>query len=138
MRLIDFIVFYTMPNFKRKKMEGLLWASPLARSVFLASLSISLLLYIAAEIICFIIWRINILNSYFSIIVFIIGGALIAQLLGNLYMTKKRYEYIISSKYKSFTLGINIGIAISFLLFVFSVLGCLVVAIIINILLTKK
>jgi hypothetical protein len=138
MRFIDFIVFFTMANFKRRKMDGLTWASPLARAVFLATLSVSLLLFIAAEIICFTIWKLNILDTYFSIIVFIIGGLLIGQLLGNLYITKKRYEYIASPEYKPFRLSITAGVTICFLLFVFSFLGSLGTAIIINILLTKK
>jgi hypothetical protein len=127
-----------MANFKRKNLGSLTWGSPLARAVFLAALSISLFLFIAAEIICFIIFRINILDTYLSIIILIIAGALIAQLLGYLYITKKRYEYITSSEYKPFSLSVTLGVAISFLLFVFSFLGCLVSAIIINILLTKK
>lgn len=138
MRFIDFIVYYTMANFKRKKMNGLIWGSPLARAVFLAALSISLLLFIAAEIACFIIGQINILDNYSSIIVFIIVGFLIAQFLGYIYITKKRYEYIVSSGYKHFTLSVDVGVAISFLLFLFSFLGCLGAAIIINIILTKK
>jgi hypothetical protein len=127
-----------MANFKRKKLGALSWGSPLARAVFLATLSINLLLFIAAETICFVVFRINILDTYLSIIIFIIVGVLIAQLLGYLYITKQRYEYIISSKYKSFTLSITIGVTICFLLFVFSFLGCLGTGIIINNLLTKK
>jgi hypothetical protein len=127
-----------MANFRRKKMDGQMWSSPLARAAFHAALSVSLLLFVAAEIFCFIVFKINILEHYLSIIIFIIGGASIALYFQHLYIAKKRYDYILSDEYKQFNLSTTIGVTLCFLLFILSFLSCVIMAIIIDQLLTYR
>jgi len=68
MRPIDFIIFYMTANYTKRKTDSQLWSTPLRRSVALAALSISLFFYIMAELTCYLIFNINILESALSII----------------------------------------------------------------------
>ena len=123
MRLIDFIIFYTMAYFKRNKSGGDMWSNPLYRSVFLTSLILTLLSSILLEIICFIFFKLDALIVSATPIGLIIFCVIIGQLLSSLYVKRKRYEYIISSEYKPFTLSITLGMIICYLFFVFGFLG---------------
>ena len=135
MRFIDFLVFYPMANIKRKKLGGLTWSSSLRRAVFLAGLNITLLLFIVLEVICYVIFRINLFDSPYVKILILVFGMLIAQLFSYIYVTKGRYDFIVSSSYKPFTLNITAGVAICFLIFIFSFVGGIATALIVNLLL---
>ncbi len=122
MRLIDFIVFYTMALYKKKKMDGLLWSNSLRRSVFIAGLFTTLCLYSLTEIIAFLVTRINFIDKSISQIAFIVAVLLIIQLFRYIYVRKERYEFIISSEYKAFTFSTRTGMTLVFLLVIFSFL----------------
>jgi len=132
MRFIDFMVFYVMANFKRKMIDDGMWGSQLGRAVFLASINLSFILLILAEIIYAIIFRSNIFDgSYFEICIIIIA-VLNAQLMGYIYINKKRYEYITSSEYKPFKLSITAGVSVCFSTFLILLMSVIGMAIIIN------
>jgi hypothetical protein len=126
-----------MANFKRKKMDGAMWGSQLGRAVFLASVNVSFSLISVIEIICYFIFHINIFYASHFEIFFVIGGILTSQLLGYIYINKKRYEYITSSQYNPFTRSIPSGVNIVFLLILASFIGSIGIALAINALLTK-
>ena len=112
MRVVDFFVFYVTTLFKNKPRGNLFWDSPVRRTMFVVGLTFTLLLFSILEIIVFLIARINIMGNRLSEIAGIIGGVLLIQLLGYVYIVKKRYEFIISSQYRAFTLNANLGAAI--------------------------
>ncbi len=136
MRLFDFLVFYPMANFERRRVKEFTWGGPLDRATLLAALTTSFLVFAGLEIIYFLMFKVNILDVWYTIFLFLAGSILMVQLFGYLYITKKRYEYITSSQYKSFTLNTTLGVTISFLLFVFSFLGSLGIAIVIGTVIT--
>ena len=118
MRVIDFFVFYLMENFKRKNMDGDMWGSILARAVFLASINVSIMIIMLMQIIWPVIFKINVLDVPYSEVKGIAIAILNAFLLDYIYMNRKRYEYITSSRYRPFKLSVNMGVGISFLTFV--------------------
>jgi hypothetical protein len=132
MRFIDFMVFYIMANFKRKKIDGSMWGSQLGRAVFLASLNLSFILLIVVEIICAFIFRRNIFDAPYFEIAIIVVGVLNAQIVGYIYINKERYSYITSPEYKPFKLSITTGVAVSFLLFLILFIAAFGTALIIN------
>ena len=135
MRYIDFMVFYTMANFK-KKMDRSLWGSQLARAVFLASLNVSLIIVIVIEIIC-LFFRVDIADGSNFQLKFAIGAILNFLLLCYIYINKKRYEHITSPPYKSFKLSITTGVTISFLIFIVCLIGGIGIPVAISALLSK-
>lgn len=123
MRFMDFMVYYTMANFKRRKMDGLMWATPLFRAVFLASLNLNLLLLILAEFIFSFTFKLNLLDNTYTKVILVIVALAVIQLFDYIYINKRRYEYITSPAYKAFKMRESAGVAICFLIFVFSLLG---------------
>jgi hypothetical protein len=122
MRVIDFFVFYVTTLYKNKPRGNLFWDSPVRRTMFVVGLTFTLLLFSILEIVVFLIAGINIMENRLSEIVAIIGGVLLIQLLGYVYIVKKRYEFIISSQYRAFTLNANLGVAICVVVSLFAFL----------------
>jgi hypothetical protein len=137
MRLVDFIIFYTMCWYDKKHMDGLLWNSPLRRCVFVAGLIITFCLFFIIEIIFFLTFKLNVIEFTLTEILLILGCLLMTQVFSYIYIRKKRYEFITSPKYGTFTLSTTLGVTICGLIFIFSFLGSLGVAIIIDKFLTK-
>ena len=131
------MVFYNMANFKRKKIDGFMWGSPLARAVFLASLPVSFLITIMIDILSFLFFKVNVFDDIHFQIAFAIGLILNATLLDYIYINRKRYDDIMSNKYKVFKLSINSGAIISFLAFIVGLIGCLGTPLVIDALLKK-
>jgi len=119
MRFIDFMMFYTMANFKRQKgnesIEG-----KLIRAIFFPALVVSVIVSIAVEIFYFLFFHINIVDGSNFFIKWAIGAILCGILIDYVYRQKRRYEYIISPQYKVFPLRIPLGIIIVFLIFIIS------------------
>jgi len=132
MKLVDFIVFYTMVYYEKNKLTGLFWESKLKRSIFLAGLSATFWLFIVAEILLFLFMRINLVDVPFSKFMLIVSGVLFIQLFRYIYIKKNRYEFITSNQYKPFTIGITVGMILSFLIFVFSLLLSIGIALLIH------
>jgi hypothetical protein len=114
-----------------------MWRKQLGQAVFLASLNVSLMSIIAVEIICFLIFRVNAYEIYAIDIPIVIGGILNSFLFDYVYVKKKRYEYITSDEYKPFNLNVTLGVAITFLIFVFCVIGCIGIPLVVDTLLSK-
>jgi hypothetical protein len=112
-----------MANFKRRKVTEFTSGGPLDRATLLASITTSFFLFTVLEIICFWISKINIIDVWYTIFLFLVGCVLMAQLFSYIYIAKKRYEYIISSEYKPFKLRAMAGAIACFLLFLASMLA---------------
>jgi hypothetical protein len=134
MRFIDFMVFY-VANF-RKNMDEATRKSQLGQAVFIASFETSMIICIALEVICF-FFKVDIASSANFFLKFAIGGILVYALFEYIYTYKKRYECIISSRYKSFKLNIRSGIIITLVILFASLIGMIVVPGTINALLTR-
>jgi hypothetical protein len=104
-----------MEYFKRRNMDGLMWGSILARAVFLASINVSMVIIMLMQIIWPVLFKMNVLDVPYSEFKGIAIGILNAFLLDYIYMNKKKYEYITSSRYRPFKSSINAGVAISYL-----------------------
>jgi len=137
MRFTDFLVFYPMANFRRKKIDKSMWRKQLGQAVFLASLNISLMLIIAVEIIGFLVFRVNVYEIYSIDIPIVIVGILNSVLFDYVYVKKKRYEYITSNQYKPFILSVTLGVTITFLIFVFCLIGCIGIPLAVDALLAR-
>jgi hypothetical protein len=107
-----------MENFKRQNMKGFIWGSILARAVFLASINVSAMILILLQIIWPVFFKINILDVPYSEFKALVIAVLNAFLLDYIYINRKRYKYITSSRYRPFKLSVNTGVGISFLTFV--------------------
>jgi len=137
MKYIDFMVFYPMAYYRRRNTDKSWRENQLGQAVFLASLNVSLILGIAVEFICFLVFRINIFDRSFLQLLGVIGAILNSILFNYIYVKKKRYDYITSPQYRPFNLSITIGMTICFLLFVLSFIGLIATALAVNALLTK-
>jgi len=132
MRFIDFMVFYPMENFKRKKLGG----DQLGRAVFLASLNVSFIIVIIVEIFFYLL-RVDIASGTNFFLKFAIGAMVNTLLFRYIYIKKKRYEYITSRQYKPFETGIKLGVAITFLIFIACLIGTIGIPVAISKLLAK-
>ena len=126
-----------MAFYKQKKMSGLFWNTPLRRSVFVAGLIITFLLFLITQISTFLIFRLNIVEYPISEILMVVGCLINTQIFAYIYIKKDRYGFVLSDHYKAFRLGETTGMVICALMFVFAFLGSLATAIIIDFLLNK-
>lgn len=120
MRFIDFIVFYGMANLKRTGGESL--KANLYRAVFLASLIITMLIFPIVQLIYYSFSKIDIWDLSYSPFFIVIAGIISMLILQYIYIRKERYDYIISDEYNSFKLNSTIGVIISMLVFVLSII----------------
>ena len=127
MRVFDFLVFYPMASFKKREVTDFTWQTPLERATILAAISSTCLLMSGLEIICFLVFRINILDIYYVVFLFLVGGIVMVFLFNYIYIKRKRYEYIISPQYKSFKFSVTAGVIICFLVFIFSILATVII-----------
>jgi len=137
MRYIDFMVFYPMANFKRKKLDAIMWGKQLGMAVFLASLNTSLNIVILVEVICFLIFHINIFDTNHFDLILAAGAIMNSFLFDYIYVKKKRYEYITSKLYNPFNLSVTLGVIICFLIYIASLIGVIGVPLAVNALLKK-
>jgi hypothetical protein len=94
----------------------------LISATFPASFPVSVISYSIIEILCFIIYHINSLDNQIVHLLAVVWATLINLLFYFIYAKRKRYEYIISTQYKPFTLSINWGMFICFLVTILSLL----------------
>jgi hypothetical protein len=118
-------------------MDPLIWTSKLSRSIFLAAITLCLWLYVLAEIFAFFLFKTCIIANSLSLIILVISVVIIAQIFTYLYKTKNRYEFIISQEYMPFSLSVKKGILISYLTFLFGLVACVGMGLIIDNLLQK-
>ena len=132
MKIPDFLIYYLMEFYRRGKKGGLLWSSPLRRAVFLVGMTITLNLFSLTEIIYFFIAKKNLIDIKVSEIVLLIVSLLVIQVIRYIYITKNRYELLISFGDKSFTLSKVTGYVIVFLVGLVSFISPFVIGIIIH------
>jgi len=132
MKIPDFLIYYLMEFYRRGKKGGLLWSSPLRRAVFLVGMTITLNLFSLTEIIYFFIAKKNLIDIKVSEIVLLIVSLLVIQVIRYIYITKNRYELLISFGDKSFTLYKVTGYVIVFLVGLVSFISPFVIGIIIH------
>jgi hypothetical protein len=137
MRFIDFMVFYTMANFRRRNSDKSMLESQLIRAGFIASLPASFIIYIAMEIICFFVFRVNIFDGSYLPVLLALWLILDSLVFNYIYINKKRYKYITSLQFKPFKLSTNSGLNIGFLLIIVSLGGVIGVSLVISSLLAK-
>ncbi len=109
------------------------WHSYLRRSVFVAGLIAMFWLWLMFEILFFSFRRLNFIAIPFSELIIIVLGLLIIQLFRYIYVVKKRYDLIVKLEFKGFSLSLNKGLIIVFLIFIFSFLITIGSAVWINI-----
>ena len=115
MKIVDFLVFYLTSLYDLK--GGLLWESPLRRTMFIVALIITLWVWSIMEILIFVISRINIFDIPQLIgFAIIILGMSSSQILKRVYITNKRYKLITSTSYRAFELSNSLGVAICFII----------------------
>ena len=131
------MVFYPMANFKRKKLDAIMWGKQLGMAVFLASLNTSLNIVILVEVICFLIFHINIFDTNHFDLILAAGAIMNSFLFDYIYVKKKRYEYITSKLYNPFNLSVTLGVIICFLIYIASLIGVIGVPLAVNALLKK-
>ncbi len=97
MKVSDFLIYYLMKFYGRKKKGGLLWGAPLRRAVFTVGMILTLNLFSLAEIVFFITTRKNLIDTKICQIAVLILALLVIQVVRYIYMTRNRYEILISS-----------------------------------------
>jgi len=112
MRLIDFFVYFFTSFYNSGKRGGLLWESPLRRTVFLVGVTFGILLIAIFDIAVYFIYGTNLIGYAYSKVFVIVFVLIVIQLLRYVYIKKKRYEYIISDEYPPFLMNNALGIAI--------------------------
>lgn len=133
MRLIDFTVYYTMAYYKKNKIESFIWESQLKRSIYLVALNSAFWFLTLAEILFYTVGKKNFVEISYSKMIVIIVGILMIPVFQHIYITKQRYLKIISENYeRPFKLNLNLGMALSFLVFFLSFLCPLVLALLID------
>ncbi len=122
MRLIDFFVFYISTLYTNKRRGNLFWDSPIRRTVSIVGLTILMWLLSISQIVVFLIANKNLTDFSLFIGGLVLGGLLVIQFLRYIYVVRKRYEFITSSKYKSFTLSTTLGVTICSIIVLVSIL----------------
>ena len=114
-----------------------MWGKQLGMAVFLASLNTSLNIVILVEVICFLIFHINIFDTNHFDLILAAGAIMNSFLFDYIYVKKKRYEYITSKLYNPFNLSVTLGVIICFLIYIASLIGVIGVPLAVNALLKK-
>ena len=123
MRLIDFFVFYEATLYKNKEEENRLGNQRLGKAIRVASMIVGTWLTIIIQLMVFLVLKRNIINAdnHTLVITIVVMYFIAGQILQSVYITKDRYQYIISNDYPPFTLGKHIGILIIILTLLVSV-----------------
>jgi hypothetical protein len=123
MRIIDFIIFYLMAYYKKYQPGTLYWDNYLKRSVYGAGLIAMFWLFLIVEVLFFLLGRVDFTDFKFWELIAIVLALLSIQLFRYIYVVKKRYELIVKHESMKFSLGLNMGLLIVFLMFLFSLLA---------------
>jgi hypothetical protein len=112
MRLIDFFVFYEATLYKDKEEENRTGNRRLGKAISIAGCIIALWLTTIIQIIIFLVLKRNLINRKILVKIYFIIAVLSVLILRYIYISKERYQYIISSQYRPFKLGRYTGITI--------------------------
>jgi len=121
MRLIDFFVFYEATLYKNKEEENRTGNRRLGKAISIAGCIIALWLTTIIQIIVFLVLKRNIINLKIWVKVYFIVAILSILILRYIYISKERYQYIVSSQYRPFKLGRYAGITVIFFSLIASV-----------------
>jgi hypothetical protein len=122
MRLIDFFVFYEATLYKNKEEENRTGNRRLGKAISIAGAIVGLWLTTVIQVIVFFVLKENLLiNLKIWVKVYFIIAILSILILRYIYISKERYQYIISSQYRAFKLGRYTGAFVIFFLLIASV-----------------
>jgi len=119
MRPIDFLFYYLTGWFTEHR-DKLSWSNPLERTVYAMGLFTMFWIVGIGEILQFLMGKQVDFNI--SLLPFVILGLAIMGLYKYIYITRGRYEFILSGEYRSFTLNVNTGVTVSIVFAFFSTL----------------
>jgi len=119
MRPIDFLFYYLTGWFTEHR-DKLSWSDPLERAVYAMGLFTMFWIVGIGEISQFLMGKQVDFNM--SLLPFVILGLVVMALYKYIYITKRRYELILSANYRSFTLNANTGVTVSIIFAFFSTL----------------
>ena len=118
MIILDFPIFYLTLWFSSHK-EQLKWSTPIERAIYAMGLVTLLWTISILEIVhIFIIKDVN--QFRVPLIPAVLIGLLAMFIYQYIYISKKRYQFILSSKHKSLDISSNTGKAISIIFVLFS------------------
>jgi hypothetical protein len=120
MRPIDFFVYYCMQTFKTGNLN---YKTPLGRACGAASFIMGNLVITIIEFVLYLVAGYKIMDHQISFITIFIGvHILMGIIIYYIYHNKNRYQYIISSQYKSFKYTNTTGLTILIATFVLSII----------------
>lgn len=117
MRQLDFL-FYYFTDWFTKNRDKLSWSSPIERTVYAMGIFTMFWLVSIGELIQVLLGKQVDFNI--SLVPFVVVGLLIMQLYKYIYITKDRYNFILSTDYKAFNTSENTGIIIAIIFAFFS------------------
>jgi len=123
MRPIDFFVYY-VSTLNSKRIKGSLYFdSVIERTVYLVGIAVSFYFLAIIEVVFGLFFHVDLAkNSFFTVIAAFITVMLVITLLKYIYIRKKRYKLITSSKFRAFSLSENIGLVICLILLLLSMI----------------
>ncbi len=114
-------MYYEATLYKNKEEENRLGNRRLNKAIRIAAIIVSIWLTIFIQVFSYLLIRRNIINFDVLKYVFLIIGLLMYLILRYIYVSNGRYQYIISDKYKSFTIGKFTGLFLMFVVMLFSI-----------------
>jgi len=133
LRPIDFLVYYISTLYFKRIKGNLYFDSFVERTVYIVGLLLGLWFSAIIEIITALFFHTDLSdNSPFFVIGMFITVMLVITVLKYIYIRKKRYEFIASSKYRAFSLNENIGLTISLTLLLMSIIAAVLSAVLVH------
>ena len=111
-------MFYYFTNWFTQNNDKLSWSSPLERTVYAMGVFTMFWLVSIGEILQYLMGKQVDFNI--TLVPFVIIGLLIMQLYKYIYITKNRYDFILSTHYRAFDINEKTGIAIAIIFAFFS------------------
>jgi len=111
-----------MAYYKKYQPGTLYWDSYLRRSVYGAGLVTMFWLFLIVEVLFFFLGRVDFTDFRLWELIAIVLAVLLIQVFRYVYIVKKRYELIVKPESRGFSLSLNTGLLIVFLIFLFSLL----------------
>jgi hypothetical protein len=120
MRPLDFIIYYCMQQFKTGNLN---FSTPLGRACGVIGFTVGNLIFIIIELTLCLAINYQILDHFFPfLITFIVVYLSTSAIAYYIYHSKKRYQYIQSSQYRTFKLTNTIGFTICIMAFALSMI----------------
>ena len=121
MRLIDFFVFYQATLYRSSKEESRKGNQRLGKAVRIAGIIIGSWLFTIIELTRFMLFTTSPIKFSIWLAIYLVFVAAIWIVLSYVYITKERFQYIISKQYKAFTTSKTLASVIGFFTLMISV-----------------